>query len=83
MMHGDGKSHRPVVPAKPPNEAGDEAKEVVEEGDWPRGRRLSVTGSGLRAGRSCPTHWSGYVRRGRRMGMNVVIILILLPALAL
>ena len=30
MMHGDGKSHRPVVPAKPPNEAGDEAKEVVE-----------------------------------------------------
>jgi RNA-directed DNA polymerase len=30
MMHGDGKSDRPIVPAKPPNEAEPEAKEVVE-----------------------------------------------------
>ena len=31
MMHGDGKSDRPVVPTKPPNEAEpEEAKEAVE-----------------------------------------------------
>lgn len=30
MMHGHGKSDRPIVPAKPPNEAGPEAKEAVE-----------------------------------------------------
>ena len=30
MMHGFGKSHSLIVPAKPPNEAGAEAKEVVE-----------------------------------------------------
>jgi hypothetical protein len=30
MMHGDGKSHSLIVPAKPPNEAGAEAKEAVE-----------------------------------------------------
>ena len=35
MMHGFGKSHSLIVPAKPPNEAGAEAKEVVE------GRRLA------------------------------------------
>jgi RNA-directed DNA polymerase len=31
MMHGHGKSDRPVVPPKPPNEAEPEAKEAVEE----------------------------------------------------
>jgi hypothetical protein len=30
MMHGHGKSDRPIVPAKPPNEAEPEAKEAVE-----------------------------------------------------
>ena len=40
MMHGDGKSHRPVVPAKPPNEAGDEAKEVVEGRGLAKGKTL-------------------------------------------
>src|SRR5918999_1391362 len=30
MMHGHGKSDSPIVLAKPPNEAGPEAKEVVE-----------------------------------------------------
>ena len=30
MMHGHGKSDRPIVPAKPPNEVGPEAKEAVE-----------------------------------------------------
>jgi RNA-directed DNA polymerase len=30
MMHGHEKSDRPIVPMKPPNEAGPEGKEVVE-----------------------------------------------------
>jgi RNA-directed DNA polymerase len=30
MMHGHEKSDRPIVPLKPPNEAGPEAKEAVE-----------------------------------------------------
>ena len=30
MMHGHGKSDRPIVPAKPPNEVEPEAKEAVE-----------------------------------------------------
>ena len=29
-MHGHGKSDRPIVPTKPPNEAEPEAKEAVE-----------------------------------------------------
>ena len=29
-MHGHGQSDRPIVPAKPPNEAEPEAKEAVE-----------------------------------------------------
>jgi hypothetical protein len=53
MMHGHGKSDSPIVLAKPPNEAGPEAKE-----GWRKGteeRRLSVTsnsgpGSSPRAG---------------------------------
>lgn len=32
MMHGDGKSDRPVVPAKPPNEAEPETAEEAVEG---------------------------------------------------
>src|SRR5262245_51552300 len=30
MRHGHGQSDRPIVPAKPPNEAEPEAKEAVE-----------------------------------------------------
>ena len=75
MMHGFGKSHSLIVPAKPPNEAGTEAKEVVEGGGWPRGRRSSVTGSGHRAGRSCPARWSGYARA--RMGVSIATFLFL------
>ncbi len=30
MMHGHGKSDSSIVPEKPPNEAGPEAKEAVE-----------------------------------------------------
>ena len=39
MMYGHGKSDRPIVPAKPPNEAEPKAKEAVEgrglaKGNW-------------------------------------------------
>ena len=40
MMHGLGKSHSLIVPAKPPNEAGAEAKEAVEERRLAKGKTL-------------------------------------------
>ena len=40
MMHGLGKSHSLIVPAKPPNEAGAEAKEAVEERGLAKGKTL-------------------------------------------
>ena len=40
-MYGDGKSHSPIVPAKPPNEAEPgEAKEVVEGRGLAKGKTL-------------------------------------------
>jgi RNA-directed DNA polymerase len=49
MMHGHGKSDRPIVPSKPPNEAEPEAKEAVEgrglaKGNAPK-RNMSRTQS--------------------------------------
>jgi hypothetical protein len=38
MMHGHGQSDRPIVPAKPPNEAEPEAKEAVEERGLAKGK---------------------------------------------
>ena len=40
MMHGHGKSDRPIVPAKPPNEAEPEAKEAVEGRGLAKGKTL-------------------------------------------
>ena len=37
-MYGDGKSHSPIIPAKPPNEAEPEAKEAVEERGLAKGK---------------------------------------------
>jgi hypothetical protein len=39
-MHGDGKSHRPIIPAKPPNDVESEAKEAVEERGLAKGKTL-------------------------------------------
>ena len=50
MMHGHGKSDSSIVLTKPPNEAGPEAKEAVEERGLARGKRPSVTCPGHRAG---------------------------------
>ena len=40
-MYGDGKSHSPTIPAKPPNEAEPEAKEAVEERGLAKGKTLT------------------------------------------
>jgi RNA-directed DNA polymerase len=40
MMHGHGKSDSPIVPAKPPNEAAPEAKEVGEGRELVKGNSL-------------------------------------------
>src|SRR5687768_2338366 len=49
MMHGHGKSDSSIVLLKPPNEAGPEAKEVVEERGLAKGnlpeRNMSRTQS--------------------------------------
>ena len=55
-MNERGKSDNLVVPAKPPNNAGEPVAEVVEEGGWPRGTRPgrhvpdAVPGEGCQAG---------------------------------
>jgi hypothetical protein len=40
MMHGHGKSDSSIGPAKPPNKAGPEAKEAVEERGLAKGNLL-------------------------------------------
>src|SRR5215218_2468482 len=54
-MHGHGKSDRPVVPAKPPNNAGVPAAEVVEGRGLGKGNAASKTHPGHRAGVSAPS----------------------------
>ena len=63
-MHGHGKSDRPIVPAKPPNEAEPgEAKEAVEGRGLAKGKAPERNMSGLRAGAACPARLSEYVRQ--------------------
>jgi hypothetical protein len=40
MMHGEGRSDRPVVPTKPPNEVEPKAKEAVEGRGLAKGKTL-------------------------------------------
>ena len=40
MMNGHGKSHSPIVPAKPSNKAGAEAAEAVEGRGLAKGKTL-------------------------------------------
>lgn len=53
-MHDDGKSDMPVVPAKPPNNAGSPVAEVVEERGMTKGNTASKTRTGHRAGSDAP-----------------------------
>ena len=54
-MHERGKSDRPVVPAKPPNNAGQPAVEVVEERGLAKGNTTSTARPGRRAGPDVPS----------------------------
>ena len=54
-MHGRGKSDRPVVPAKPPNNAGVPAAEAVEGRGLGKGNVASKTRPGHRAGQDAPS----------------------------
>jgi len=49
-MNDRGKSDRPVVPEKPPNNAAEAAAEAVEERGLPEGNTGRETRPGLRAG---------------------------------
>jgi RNA-directed DNA polymerase len=51
MMHERGKSDRPIVPGKPPNNAR-WPRRRWREGGWPRGIGLSKTRPGLYAGQA-------------------------------
>jgi RNA-directed DNA polymerase len=69
-MHCHGKSDRPVVPAKPPNNAGVPAAEVVEGRGLGKGNAASKTRPGHRAGVSAPSALDR-VRRVARQGKDV------------
>ena len=54
-MHGDRKSDRPVVPAKPPNNAGVPVAEAVEGRGLGKGNAASTTRPGHGAGKGVPS----------------------------
>jgi RNA-directed DNA polymerase len=65
-MNSHGKSDRPVVPAKPSNNAGLPAAEAVEERGLGKGNVASNTRPGLRAGQDAPSA----LDRVRRVAMQ-------------
>src|SRR5918996_6438375 len=69
-MHGHGKSDRPVVPAKPPNNAGAPAAEAVEGRGLGKGNAAGKTRPGHRAGVSAPSALDR-VRRVARQDSDV------------
>src|SRR6266536_3723189 len=62
-MHGDEKSDRPVVPASPPNKAGQAVAEAGEGSGRGKENAASATRPGHRAGLSVP----GALDRVRRV----------------
>ena len=54
-MNDRGKSDSPVLPAKPPNNAGLPVAEVVEGRGLPEGNMASKTRPGHRAGQDAPS----------------------------
>jgi group II intron reverse transcriptase/maturase len=54
-MHDHGKSDSPVLPAKPPNNAGSPAAEVVEGRGLAKGNMTSKTRPGRSAGQGAPS----------------------------
>jgi hypothetical protein len=69
VMHGGRESASSIRPRRQPNNVCVEnrhtRRRLWREGSWPRGRRLSNTGSGRSAGVPCTVRSTGYVpRRG-------------------
>ena len=57
-MHERGKSDGPVVPAKPPNKAGERPRRWWREGDWPRGTRPAKRAPDAEPGKACQARWT-------------------------
>ena len=69
-MHDHGKSDRPVVPAKPPNDPARAEEEAVEGRGLGKGNATSKTRSGHMAGVSAPSALDR-VRRVARQDKDV------------
>jgi hypothetical protein len=83
MMHGHGKSDRPIVPAKPPNEAEPEAKEAVEGRGLAKGNLLKRNMIRTLSRQSMSSALERYAKQERELGVSGTIILKLWYALAL
>src|SRR5262249_9461495 len=68
MMNGRGKSDRPVLPEKSPNNAGQPVAEGMEGRGRAKGNLLQQNASRLRAGQTRPVRWSGYVKQQEGIG---------------
>jgi len=69
-MHGDEKSDRPVLPAKPPNKPGQPGAEVVEGRGLPKGSTASKTRPGRSAGQGASSDLDR-VRQAARQDRDV------------
>ena len=67
MTNGPGKSDRPVVPEKSPNNAGQPDAERMEGRGLAKGTCDSKTRPGHRAGKTRRVRWSGYVKQQKRI----------------
>jgi len=67
MTNGPGKSDRPVVPEKSPNNAGQLAAEGMEGSGLAKGNLPQQNASRHRAGRTRRVRWSGYVKQQERI----------------
>jgi hypothetical protein len=67
VMHGGRESDSSILPRRQPNNVGVEhrhtRRRLWREGSWPRGSRVSKTGSGRSAGVPCPVRSTGYGQR--------------------
>ena len=63
MMNEHGKSGRPIVPAKSPNKAGQQAAEGMEGRGLTKGNLPQQNASRTPSRRARPVRWSGYVKQ--------------------
>ena len=65
-MNGHGKSDRPVVPVKSPNNAGQPAAEGMEGRGLAKGNLPQQNASRTPSRTTRPVRWSGYVKQQRK-----------------